>query len=494
MDKNFKDIIKIPEELDDAVLKGFEKGRAEKKKDKSSKIFKKTAVAAGVMVVGVTLAGVVNTELVSALPLIGDVFEYFDNGTYKQNLGKYEELGKVINTTDEDDGVKVTLNKVIVDDNIFMASLYIESDKLMGYDELRSPQDFVNADFNIKINGKHPSSYGSNVTIVDERTAAIILEVNVDDINLGDEVDIKLGIDYINRGREKIASGNWEFKIKAEKGTDLSAYEVNESLNLKAGDVNIEKLVKSDLTNRLVFSGTTTNSIEFGMTYKEFIVRDNTGKILMVEQNSGSVMNDGKYNFSYDILDDLNNVEYIEVIKAEGGKTVDKYVNNFPRSLLKATSIDETITNRTNEMISRKPTEDELKDGYALETVDYNLDIDRNTAFESIGDLIGNEIAVNSTDKVIIKDIKLKDGYTEVVMKIDGNYDYRLLGSVVLFDEEMNDSCAFEGSVTTLTDIEEKIVTVKLTEIDDNKKYTIAIPVVTDLVVDENQKVIIELK
>ena len=79
-------------------------------------------------------------------------------------------------------------------------------------------------------------------------------------------------------------------------------------------------------------------------------------------------------------------------------------------------------------------------------------------------------------------------------MKIDGNYNYRLLSSIVLFDEDMNDACAFEGAMTTLNDIEEKVVTVKLTKIDPSKRYTIAIPVTTDLVIDESEKVTINLK
>ena len=36
MNNNIKDIIKIPKELDNAVLKGFEKGKREKKKDKNN--------------------------------------------------------------------------------------------------------------------------------------------------------------------------------------------------------------------------------------------------------------------------------------------------------------------------------------------------------------------------------------------------------------------------------------------------------------------------
>ena len=78
-------------------------------------------------------------------------------------------------------------------------------------------------------------------------------------------------------------------------------------------------------------------------------------------------------------------------------------------------------------------------------------------------------------------------------MQIDGIYDYRFLSSLVLFDEEMNDVCSFEGSATVLNDIKEKIVTVKKTKIDPSKKYTIAVPVTNDFVIDESSKINIML-
>ena len=49
MDNNIKEMIKIPKELDNAVLKGFEMGKREKKKEKQKLIFKRSAIAAGVI-------------------------------------------------------------------------------------------------------------------------------------------------------------------------------------------------------------------------------------------------------------------------------------------------------------------------------------------------------------------------------------------------------------------------------------------------------------
>lgn len=494
MDNNIKDMIKIPRELDDAVIKGFEKGKKEKRKDKQKLIFKRSAIAAGVIVAGTTMAGIINPEIVSAIPIVGNVFEYFNDGIYKQDLVKYEQLGKDVNITVEDNGVEVTLNKVVIDDNIFVASLLIESDKLQGYDEWRSPQDFVNEHLNIFIDGQLAGSYSTNRTIANERTAAIILEADLSDLNIEDESKIDINIDSFTRGKDTIANGKWNFNIKAIKGSDTKTYEVNKTLSLTNVNPNLEKLVVTPLKSRLFFKGNSSSDNDFWLSDNEFIIKDNNGKILTYKFVSGYSDKDRNYEYTFDILNDLSNTEYIEVIKASGNEPIRKEINGIQYELLKVSSNDESNANRSNKIISREPTKEELSDGYALSSVNYNIDIDRSTAFESIDDLIGKEIAVNNTDKIIVKDIVAHEDYTEVVMKIDGNYNYRLLGNMVMFDEDMNDSAAFEGSITTLNDIEEKIVTVKLTKIDPSKKYTIAVPVTTDLVIDENEKITINLK
>ena len=490
MNNNIKELIKIPKELDDAVLKGFEKGKKEKKKEKQRLIFKRSTIAAGIIMAGTTMAGIFNPEIVSAIPIIGNIFEYFNDGIYTKNSDKYEELANVINTTVDDNGVKVTLNKVIVDDNIFIASLIVESDKFIGYDEARSPQDFIEPNFNISINGDFPTSLSSNVTIVNQSTAAIILECDISKLNLENKVNIDLDISKFTRGKKTLARGKWNFDVKATKGADSTIHQVNDTLQLNDENINIEKLVSSDLINRIYFSGKCSDYENFSINKDEFIVRDNTGKILLSQLSGGVVSSSNDYEYTFDILNDLSNVDYIEIIKADGNKAIEK--DN--RYLLKASSIDESIANRSNELISRKPTKEELNDGYGLNEVTYNVNIDKNNAFETINSLIGKEIAVNNTDKIIVKDIIAYDDYTEVVMKIEGNYNYELLSSVVLFDEDMNDSSTFEGASRVLNNIEEKIVTVKLTKIDPNKKYTIAIPTTTDLTIDESKKLTINLK
>lgn len=493
MDSNIKDMIKIPEGLDNAILKGFERGKAEKKSKKGKVIFKRSAIAAGIIVFGTTMIGIINPDIVTAIPIVGNVFDYFNDGIYKQSADKYEELGQLINTSVVDDDVTVTLNKVVVDDNLFIASMIIQSDKFLGFDELRSPQDFIYPDFEVWIDGEVPSTQWSNVTVIDERTAAVVLEGDISKIDLNDEVKINLSMKNVSRGYNVLARGDWPFDIKATKGADSKVYNISQDLTLNDTKVTFEKLVSSDLVNRLYLIGKCSDLDNFSINDNDFIIKDNKGNILSTVVWFGVTDSSGNFEFAVDILNDLRDVEYIEIFKSESNIPIVKEINGWGYNLLKSSSSDEENANRVNEIISRNPTKEELADGYALDRVTYNINIDRNTAFQSIDELIGKEIAVNNTDKVIVKDIIVKDDYTELVMKIDGFYDYRLLGSLVLFDEEMNDAGAFEGSVTVLNDIEEKIVTVKRTKIDSSKKYTIAVPLTNDFVIDESSKVTIML-
>lgn len=493
MDNNIKDMIKIPEGLDNAILKGFERGKAEKKSKNGKVIFKRSAIAAGIIVVSTTMLGIINPDIVSAIPIVGNVFDYFNDGMYKQSADKYEELGQLINTSIVDDGVTVTLNKVVVDDNIFIASMIIQSDKFLGFDELRSPQDFINPEFEVWIDGEFLSAQRSNVTVIDEKTAAVVLECDISRLELNDEVKVNLSMKNVSRSGNILARGDWPFDIKATKGSDSKVYNIGQDLTLKDTKVTFEKLVSSDLVNRLYLMGKSIDHDGFSINDNDFIIKDNKGNILSIDISSHLTDRSGNFEVAIDILNDLRDVEYIEIFKSEGNTPIVKEINGWDYQLLKSSSSDEEHSNRINETISRKPTKEEIDDGYALDSVNYNINIDRNTAFQSIDELIGKEITVNNTDKVIVKNIISKDDYTEVVMKIDGSYDYRVLGSLVLFDEEMNDTCAFEGSLTILNDIKEKIVTVKITKIDSSKKYTIAVPVTNDLVVDESSKLNITL-
>ena len=56
MDENIKELIKIPEGLDNAILKGFEDGKKKNKGKKRINIIKRSTIAAAIAIASITIA------------------------------------------------------------------------------------------------------------------------------------------------------------------------------------------------------------------------------------------------------------------------------------------------------------------------------------------------------------------------------------------------------------------------------------------------------
>ena len=123
--------VRIPDNLDEAVLKGYNRARKEERK---SIVVNKITLAAAAIILGIIGAGTIGFEKVNAYSIIENIFDYFKEGEYKQNLVKYKEIGNDINLTVEDKGIEINLNKLVIDDNVLVASLTVKSDKLRGDD------------------------------------------------------------------------------------------------------------------------------------------------------------------------------------------------------------------------------------------------------------------------------------------------------------------------------------------------------------------------
>lgn len=490
MSDDYKDIIKIPESLDNAILKGLEDGKRKKTRNNKIRIAKRVTKVASIFIVSISLIAVINPKLASAIPIVSSIFEYISSNNSGESVNKYENSLDDVNIDVEKNGVKINLNKLAIDDNILVATFYIESDKLAGYDLSKPAGDFMNLEMNMTINGESPSSYGATVSIVNENKGAVMIEANVSNIDLEEDINIQFDINQIVRSGKKIASGPWKMNINTVKGINSKVYLSDEFINIKGETLYVDKLMVTPLTNTLFIKGKCDNN----MFEDEYIIRDNYGNILTYNFEGGSADQEGNYKAQIKILNDLSSLKYIEIIKSEGNKTTRKEIGGFSYNLLKATVVNEEAANRLEEVISREPTKEEINSGFGLDKVTYWVNIDKHNSFQSLSDLVGKEIRVNSTDKVTITNIESTDEHTKITMKIDGAYNYNLLTSLVVFDEDMKDTAHKEGEAgSVLEDAENKVVSITLDAIDKNKKYTIAVPTTTDLKLDEDSKITINL-
>lgn len=113
----------------------------------------------------------------------------------------------------------------------------------------------------------------------------------------------------------------------------------------------------------------------------------------------------------------------------------------------------------------------------------------------SIDELKGKIINVNDSDSVIITNVEVDDEFTKVSMKINGSYDYNNLSSLVIFDEDMNDTAKWEGHRgVVLENPETKEFSITFGPINKSKKYTIAIPMVSEIKYNEESKIVVKIK
>nr|WP_243182542.1 DUF4179 domain-containing protein [Clostridium gasigenes] len=494
VDENIKELIKIPEGLDNAILKGFEDGKKKNKGKKRINIIKRSTIAAAVAIASITVVGVVNPKIVSAIPIVNRVFGYFDNSGIGYSIDKYEELGEVINKTIDKNGTKITLDQILVDDNTFIASFTVESEKLRGFEDLKNPGDFFNPDARLSINGETPESWGSTVSIISETKGAVVFKADISTMNLKNDLEIDFNIRNIERGRNTITKGNFKYKIKTVKGIESETYVGDGKVKVDGGEIWVDSLVKTPVSNLLTINGK-YETLE--LDNLEYIIRDNKGNELITDGLGGHSDVEGNYQRKIKILSDLSNVEYIEILQYERAeeKSIRREMNGINRPLLICTETSTDNINRKEEVISREPTKEELDRGYGLPSVQYALNIDRSKSFMQIDDLKGKVIKTSDNSDVTITNVEADDKATKISMKIEGSYNYKNLSSLVIFDEDMNDTCTWEGHRGAIIEnIETKEFSMTLGAIDKSEKYTIGIPMEKESKYNEESKIVVSLK
>ncbi|MGL5330863.1 MAG: DUF4179 domain-containing protein [Peptostreptococcaceae bacterium] len=464
----------------------FKKNIINKVRANKSQKLKKLAIVSSIAVIGTISLGVVNPEIIRAMPIIGKVIEGFDSSTFGSPMDKYIKYseGVEISVTDKDTTISIT--DFIIDENIYMIGLNVESDVLSGY-EGKNERDFVNVSEEIIINGKRPTGLNQISRQIDDTKGAVILSGNIADLNIEDKAKVKVNISSINQGMKEV-SGNWEFKFEGDKVGGSQIIDINKEYDIKGQKLIIERLVTSPISSTIMLSGIddTKNYTLQGTNLK---VADDEGNILRTDIIGSSVDNKtGEFEAKIQIESDLSNTSYIELIPYWGMDTILKETGGIYSELLTTTGNGE----REQIVISRNPTEEELDNGYAVDKVYHYLNIDKVRAFLSIEELIGYEIPVNNKDSVIIKNIDIDDKNTKITMQVKGNYEY--LSQIVLFDEDMNDISKGEGHIgAVLEDEKEKIYSIELDKIDESKIYKIAIPQTKDIDLNSEDKIRINL-
>lgn len=493
---NIKDEIEIPNNIDLAIKKGIERGREEKKRSGSKissvrgkKIFKKAAIIAAAGVIGIiSIVGVVNPNVVKAIPGVQSIFKLISYNQNGEMLSKYEKFSTSVNKTVEKNGIKVTINEITIDDNSLAITSTVEGKNL---------NEHTTEMGQINLNGQMLQSYGSKNKKINENEIVVVTYANVSDIKLSDSIDVEINTIWISD-----VKGPWNFKFtvpKADKQSKSKIIPLDKTIKIPNSTLKLDKLVISPLGNTINYSGVYNKenpSMRTGVF--DFIVMDDKGRMLQAEGNGGVSSNKG-YEGKIQITDDLSNIKSITVVpilKIFG--IMDKEINGINCEILQTTLNSENF-NVPQESITkvRPATNEEKSKGYVLDKVTHLYNIDKAREFVSLDKLVNQKIKVGKNITATIKNIEATDKYTKLTFQLEGNGVYRPqnINSAVIIDEKYNDiERAEDGDSSVQEDIKDRIVSIKLPPIDKTKKYKIALPTVNEPEILDQYKVKIDLE
>ena len=345
MDKTkIKDNIKVPDNLNEYILKGVDEGeKVNNLKVKNSKTFKplKTAV-----IISIVSLGTITTAY--AVDKIIEYFEIKKDSIYQHEKDDFLKYSKDINLSKKDKGIEFKIDTLAVDDGFFNMTYTITSDKKIA-DMCRDNDRAFAANPMIKIikdgellnNGASRFDYTEATfesdyilkgvlrkpiakTDIDYNT---VLTIDFDDIfaQMGDwKIDIQLNENLVSSESKKYLINKTKDIIKSEQyDHDTKSSEV------KYKDVKINYTIDNVVLSpfgSLVTTSEKTKDLSYGNPVNiggMFILRDDKGNYLDVIHNTNNrpdKLNKPVTN-TYEFIkksDDIKSITLIPYIYDEG--------------------------------------------------------------------------------------------------------------------------------------------------------------------------------
>lgn len=273
-------------QYDGAELSDVEKKRAKKRlhqniKLKDSSLIKFSKGIAAVLCV-FTISGFVlfksSPTFAVGIPVVGNIIKHITGYDYEE----FDKYTSVINKAVDKNGVKVTLDEVMLDKNeLRIASTFKSDDKFKGKSVLTLHPE-------VYINGKKLNVGGGGTKLVtDDNTYLTVDSLDIHDVKVPTDISMKVIYDEIQiideKGKdEKKITGPWEYEFNVSK----SEIEKNTKVIKLNNSVAVSD-VKMDLKELSITPLTTNLSYKFkGETPANFIIKDDKGNELR-EEGSG---------------------------------------------------------------------------------------------------------------------------------------------------------------------------------------------------------------
>lgn len=302
--------------------------------NKFNKILKFSTAALLILCFTSFISFKINPTFATEIPVVGNLIK---NITGYGNT-EFDKYTSVINKTVQKDGIKVTLNEVMLDDNqLRIATTFVSNEKM---DSIPRPNVFINKKV---LNPSGARGIGQHT---DENTLVTVYTLDVSDVKLPSHMNIKISykdIMFMNENsKDTIVKGPWEFDINVSKKaiqTKTRSYSINKTIKHKNIKMHIKDMTLTPLTTNIHFE-------LYGDFPLGLIIKDNNGNELIQESSGWSSsdvfseklnLKNGNVSFS-GIPYDAENITFIPYYKnnelkssvSKNKTTPIKYDGNLP--------------------------------------------------------------------------------------------------------------------------------------------------------------------
>lgn len=259
----------------------------------------KAAIAAALLALLVGGTGYVGSQhpaYAAEIPIIGDIFRFFDNGrTGMYDL--YQENANKINVTKEDSGIAITMKEAIFDGKTLAYTFEIHSEQDLG-DNLAvgiGPPSLKIAGYRGGLSGSlavqkidEQTYIGTSRYTLDEQLEMVNCQVIIDDIRIAEP------------DQEQTIHGKWQFAFTLQ-AVESKQQVINQQLEQEGFNLTIDNLNVTPMSFIIEYNQQAPETLkdQWSSLYTELMVTDDLGNIYLGQDNGGSgSMVTGLMNYS----------------------------------------------------------------------------------------------------------------------------------------------------------------------------------------------------
>ena len=272
--------IPVPSEKLDSIIEGSFKGDAPpRKRGRRRRIGYVAAAVLAISILGGTMAlNPVMANMISQLPIIGNVFDFFGS-TSQPAYKKFGQLATDVGRTAEDKGVLINIDQGVFDGTTITLAVTIQTKKNYG--------SALMFDGWPSVEGVPAGNAGASFEKVDGLGYAGIMTITPHFEGIPDEVDISWEPEKLI-GDKKEVTGNWQLNFSLPR-IEAEVQTLNKRVEKEGVAVEIKEVRKTPLTFNIFYQQLVDPAIldEWTAVEAELKATDDLGNEYEVPYNGG---------------------------------------------------------------------------------------------------------------------------------------------------------------------------------------------------------------